>query len=637
MLAPNTVLQNRYLIVRLLAEGGMGAVYLARDERLGNLVALKETFFNTDHLRRAFEREARLLAGLRHPAMPRVSDHFSEGAGQFLVMEFIPGEDLAEMLHRRGSAFPPEQALEWADQLLDVLDYLHSQQPPVIHRDIKPQNLKLTERGQIILLDFGLAKGFSLHGTEATTGRSIFGYTPDYAPLEQIQREGTSTRSDLYSLAATLYHLMTGVTPPGAIARASALGGGQPDPLRPADQINPQIKPAIASVLAWAMSLNSDQRPATASVMRQALRDAARSSTAISGGPYQSPKAAPTVVASASTNISPPPAPTAPPSVPSNWPAQERAMPPTPYAQPPRKSKAVWWSLGVLVALMVFGGLGAAIAYYALNREPENVSSTSKSGSISTSNGASDSSDRSDSGKNANESKSDGPDDYAVDPGADSGEATVDRILNRYVEALGGREAFESVTSRVVKGTFELTNLGMTGTIESYAKAPNKLLVITSVPGLGATRYGYNGEVGWSSDQQLGLRALTGAELAGVIRDADFYRDANLKRTYSALTLGGKERIKGREAYRLEGTTSEGGNDRLYFDAQTGLLIRSDIERAGPQGLLSIETYFENYRTVDGLRLPFTMRQSSAIFRILIKVREVRHNVSISDSRFDMR
>ena len=627
MIAPNTVLQNRYLIVRLLAEGGMGAVYLARDQRLGNMVALKETFFNTDELRRAFEREARLLAGLRHPAMPKVSDHFTEGAGQFLVMEFIPGEDLAEMLHRRGAPFPPDQVLVWADQLLDALDYLHLQQPPVVLRDIKPQNLKLTERGQIILLDFGLAKGFSLHGTQATTGRSIFGYTPDYAPIEQIQREGTSTRSDLYSLAATLYHLMTGVTPPGALARASAFGGGQPDPLRPADQINPQIKPSVAPVLTWALALNSNQRPASAAAMREALREATRSSNAFGSGPYQSSAAGPTAIASGPTNISPPPAPTAPPSFGSSWPAQERAMPQMPYTQPPRKSKAVWWTLGLLSVLIILGAVGAVIAFYALNQESESGSTISKTGSTGTTSGDGD------SGRGANGSKGIEPDDYASGSGR---EITVDSILNRYVQALGGREAFESVTSRVVKGSFELPDLGMAGTIESYAKAPDKLLVITSVPSLGATRYGYNGKEGWSEDAQLGLRSLGGAELAAVIRDADFYRYANLKRTYSALRLGGKQRINGREAYLIEGRTPEGSNDTLFFDAQTGLLIRSDIERAGPQGSLSVETYFENYRTVDGVNLPFTLRQSSTIFRILIRVREVRHNVSINDSRFDM-
>ena len=134
----------------------MGAVYEAIDQRLDTTVALKETLFADERLRKQFEREARLLARLHHPALPRVSDHFSEDDGQFLVMQFIPGDDLSEMMNRKRGPFPADQVLTWAGQLLDALDYLHTQEPQIIHRDIKPQNLKLTSRGQIILLDFGL-------------------------------------------------------------------------------------------------------------------------------------------------------------------------------------------------------------------------------------------------------------------------------------------------------------------------------------------------------------------------------------------------------------------------------------------------------------------------------------------------
>src|SRR4029434_4340476 len=159
MLAPETVLQNRYRIIRLLGQGGMGAVYEAIDQRLDTTVALKETLFSDERLRKQFEREARLLARLHHPALPRVSAHFSEGHVQCLVMQYIPGDDLSEMMARKRGPFPANQVLTWADQLLDALDYLHTQDPQIVHRDIKPQNLKLTSRGQIILLDFGLAKG----------------------------------------------------------------------------------------------------------------------------------------------------------------------------------------------------------------------------------------------------------------------------------------------------------------------------------------------------------------------------------------------------------------------------------------------------------------------------------------------
>src|ERR1044071_6599472 len=122
MLSAETVLQQRYRIVRQLGQGGMGAVYEAVDERLDTIVALKETLFTDEKLRKQFEREARLLARLHHPALPRVSDHFTEGEGQFLVMQYIAGEDLAEMLRAHKAAFPPDQGLRWADQLCDALD-----------------------------------------------------------------------------------------------------------------------------------------------------------------------------------------------------------------------------------------------------------------------------------------------------------------------------------------------------------------------------------------------------------------------------------------------------------------------------------------------------------------------------------
>src|SRR6202163_2709201 len=159
MLTADTVLQGRYRIIRQLGQGGMGAVYEAVDERLDTTVALKETLFTDEKLRKQFEREARLLARMHHQALPRVSDHFNEADGQFLVMQYIAGDDLAEMLTQRQGPFPQAEVLVWADQLCDALDYLHTQDPQIIHRDIKPQNLKLTARGQIILLDFGLAKG----------------------------------------------------------------------------------------------------------------------------------------------------------------------------------------------------------------------------------------------------------------------------------------------------------------------------------------------------------------------------------------------------------------------------------------------------------------------------------------------
>src|SRR5689334_7507894 len=235
MLAAETVVQGRYRIVSQIAKGGMGIVYLARDENLGVTVAVKQNFFDDPHLIEAFKREARLLAGLRHPSLPQVKDYFINEVGQFLVMEYIAGNDLGAILEKRrqkiapsGEAKPFEvgEVMRWAEQLLDALDYLHTLPEPVIHRDIKPQNLKLAGRNQIILLDFGLAKGKPQWTTRVTASGSIYGYTPNYAPLEQIRGLGTDPRSDLYSLGATLYHLLTGVPPVDAATRADAVLGG---------------------------------------------------------------------------------------------------------------------------------------------------------------------------------------------------------------------------------------------------------------------------------------------------------------------------------------------------------------------------------------------------------------------------
>src|SRR5688572_21160303 len=150
-LAPNSLVQNRYLVVHLIGKGGMGEVYLAVDQRLGSAVALKRTFFQ-DHetMGSAFEREAKILARLRHPVLPKVIDHFVETDGQFLVMEHISGDDLDKRRENAGKPFPLSWVMFWADQLLDALNYLHSHEPPIIHRDIKPQNLKLTDDNRVV-------------------------------------------------------------------------------------------------------------------------------------------------------------------------------------------------------------------------------------------------------------------------------------------------------------------------------------------------------------------------------------------------------------------------------------------------------------------------------------------------------
>src|ERR1044072_9461275 len=278
MIAPNTLLNGRYRVIELLGHGGMGAVYKALDGNTSRLVALKENTATTEELCRAFRHEAQLLANLQHPALPFVIEHFHEDNRQFLVMQFIDGHNLAELLAVRERPFDTAKVLDWADQQLDALEELHSCDPPIIHRDIKPANLKLNRKGRIILLDFGLAKGatgeMSL-GQQGHSLSSVAGYTPAYAPLEQMRGTGTDPRSDLYSLGATLWTLLTGHKPPDALTRVADKEDGKTDPLRPAHEINPEVPPAVSAALAQAMSLTRQQRPASAAEMRKALREGA--------------------------------------------------------------------------------------------------------------------------------------------------------------------------------------------------------------------------------------------------------------------------------------------------------------------------------------------------------------------------
>jgi serine/threonine protein kinase len=251
--------------------------------------------------------------------------------------------------------------LTWADQLLDTLDYLHTQDPQIVHRDIKPQNLKLTSRGQIILLDFGLAKGQAGEISRVTTAASIFGYTPNYAPLEQIQGLGTDSRSDLYSLGATLYHLITGVKPPDALTRAAAIVNGQADPLLKANEVNSAVAPGLDHVLAKAMAQNREQRYATADEMRKALHGAEQASTVVERGEAQ-------------TVLFPPPPQTV--AVPTHTVATPQTVSATgettvvhPKQGGPRRVVPIAISAGVIV-LVACGALGL----YALQKRSDNVS-----------------------------------------------------------------------------------------------------------------------------------------------------------------------------------------------------------------------------------------------------------------------
>lgn len=275
MLEANTLIHARYTIISLIGQGGMGAVYEAYDQRLNIRVALKQATTNQPELAKAFMNEAHLLASLRHAGLPRVIDYFSDDQGQFLVMEYIPGPDLAGLLQECQSPFPLDQVAVWVDQLCAILEYLHHQQPPIIHRDIKPQNIKPNQQDQLVLLDFGLAKGsaaFNIHTTKKAA--SVFGYTPQYASLEQVRGTGTDQRADIYSLGATIYHLLTNQAPADVLSRASALISGEPDPLTPASQLVPTLPRDLDEVLKQALAIRLEDRFYSISAFRQAFQNA---------------------------------------------------------------------------------------------------------------------------------------------------------------------------------------------------------------------------------------------------------------------------------------------------------------------------------------------------------------------------
>lgn len=323
MLQADTVLQGRYRIVRLIGQGGMGAVYEARDLRLGDsTVALKQALFNSDQLKRAFEREAVLLASLSHPNLPKVRDQFAETAGQFLVMEYISGPDLSKLLTDSGGILPVAQVAGFADQLLDALEYIHEHEPPVIHRDIKPENIKLTSRGQVMLIDFGLAKDLG--------GVSVIAYSAAYAPLEQLRAKGTDARSDLYALGATLYRLVTGRAPINAVERLEALANTGRDPLRAPHDLSLAIPERFSRALEKAMELDRDNRFQSARDMRKALRDS------LSGAP-EKPIAAPQ--SGLPTIIDPRPGQATNPSGPPTGPPTGPSYVPSPSAPPAEASR----------------------------------------------------------------------------------------------------------------------------------------------------------------------------------------------------------------------------------------------------------------------------------------------------------
>lgn len=232
------------------------------------------------------------------------------------------------------------------------------------------------------------------------------------------------------------------------------------------------------------------------------------------------------------------------------------------------------------------------------------------------------------------------PADQAAKPAdqtAKPAEATpaIDQILEKYVQALGGKAAIEKFTSTASKGTFEIAAFGASGTAEIWEKAPNKNALRLDIPGFGIVEEGFNGTVAWSKDPQSGLREKTGMELAATKLDAEFYKAIKLKALYPKITVKGKEKVGDKDAYVLEATPAEGPVETWYFDVASGLLVRTDTERESPQGKTAVQSFLEDYRDVDGVKSPFMLRNVTPAFTIVIKLEEVKRNVAVDETKFN--
>lgn len=257
------VLNNRYRIVQLIAVGGFGTVYRAWDMNLNMACAVKENLDHSPEAQKQFTREASLLAQLTHPNLPRVIDHFVEpGQGQYLVMDFIAGDDLETLRNKNGGKLSDTELLPWIEQVCSALAYLHNQTPPVIHRDIKPANIRITPQGQAVLVDFGIAR----QAAGGKTTRGARAVTPGFSPPEQYTGTGTDPRSDIYAFGATTYTLLTGVELPESIHRMLAK-----NPTQPPHLLNADVAPTVSMAVLRAIQPDPEQRFSTVEEFRKAI------------------------------------------------------------------------------------------------------------------------------------------------------------------------------------------------------------------------------------------------------------------------------------------------------------------------------------------------------------------------------
>ena len=261
---PNgTILHDRYYIDTLLGQGGMGAVYYAGDRRLRIPCAVKENLDTHPEAARQFLREAEILARLNHPNLPGITDYFVIEQRQYLVMDFVEGEDLQAILERQDAPLPEDRVIDWISQVCEALAYMHRQMPPVIHRDVKPANIKLTPENRIKLVDFGIAKEHTSPLQQTTMGARAI--APGFSPYEQYGQAPTDARSDVYAVGATLYALLTGQMPIESIQRIGT------DRLVPPRQLNPHISVATEKIILKAMAVYPENRYQTVDSLSKAL------------------------------------------------------------------------------------------------------------------------------------------------------------------------------------------------------------------------------------------------------------------------------------------------------------------------------------------------------------------------------
>jgi serine/threonine protein kinase len=358
------LLHNRYRIDEILGQGGMGSVYRAVDENLGVDVAVKENLFTTDEYARQFRLEAVILANLRHPNLPRVTDHFVIGdQGQYLVMDYIEGEDLRQRMERTNS-LPDDEVIIIGAAMSNALSYLHSRKPPILHRDIKPGNVKVTPDGEVFLVDFGLAK--VIQGSQVTT-TGARAMTPGYSPPEQYGTARTDPRTDIYSLGATLYAALTGIIPEDGLARA--MENAELTPIR---KRAPKVSRRLAAAIEKAMAVDPDDRFQEASDFGKALLNASSKTQRLVNNAFTvepAPEEVPASIEETSIQVEPdadPNSKSAPigiPVTPHNT-GPVSSTSPTDSPKKRRKKARQKFIRFLLLLILIFGGIYAAMRYF---------------------------------------------------------------------------------------------------------------------------------------------------------------------------------------------------------------------------------------------------------------------------------